>query len=87
MMGRPLLSGRRGWDRVRAGQLAAVDSDPVVRGTGLSDLRAWRERAGGRMWRDPDLEQTADLEALLATAEIPSSIRESITFRMQQIRR
>lgn len=82
-----LLSGRRGWDRVRAGLLAARDSDPVVRGKGLSDLRAWRERAGGRMWRDPDLEQTADLEALLATAEIPSSIRESITFRMEQIRR
>lgn len=76
-----LLSGRGGWDRVRADLLAASDVEREVRGLGLADLQAWLQHAAAHMWHAPTDEQLDDVRLLLATAEIPSELREAIEFR------
>ncbi|MGC3955745.1 MAG: hypothetical protein QM804_16090 [Propionicimonas sp.] len=76
-----MLSGRGGWDRVRADLLAASDQDSEVSGQGRADLRAWRESASARMWRLPSEEQLADVRSLLPTAGLDPGLREAIEFR------
>ena len=76
-----LLSGRGGWDRVRADLLAASDTDLGVSGLGRADLEAWSQFAAARMWRAPTDEQLGDLRSFLPTAGIRHELRQAIEFR------
>ncbi len=76
-----LLSGRGGWDRVRADLLAASDADVSVQSLGRSDLDAWLQSAAMRMWRPPSATQLEDIQGALPVAKIERATREAIEFR------
>lgn len=76
-----LLSGRGGWDRVRADLLAASDPDVHVQSLGRSDLDAWLQSAAMRMWRSPSSTQIEDIQRALPIAKIERATREAIEFR------
>lgn len=78
-----LLSSRGGWDRVRAGLMAAADTAAVVAGQGQADLTIWLQHAAARMWRAPTAEQLADLTRLLAADAIDQGLRSEIEFRIR----
>ncbi|MFT3878023.1 MAG: hypothetical protein QM708_16615 [Propioniciclava sp.] len=76
-----LLRNRGGWDRVRAGLLAAGDADAAVHGLGLADLHAWAESAAARMWRAPDAAALAGIRQALQTGAVGRELGEAIAFR------
>lgn len=81
-----LLSRRRGWDRVRAGLLAAADPDAELRVRGREDLDSWARYDAACMWSDPSAEQAADIAAGLPAADISWMARDVISFRGTTVR-
>lgn len=81
-----LLRRRGGWDRVRAGLLAAADPDAELRARGREDLDSWARYDAARMWSDPTAEQAADIAAGLPAADISWMAREVISFRGTTVR-
>lgn len=76
-----LLRRRGGWDRVRAGLLAAADPDAELRARGREDLDSWARYNAACLWSDPTAEQAADIAAGLPAADISWTAREVIGFR------
>jgi hypothetical protein len=81
-----LLRGRGGWDRVRAGLLAAADPDPELRARGREDLDSWARYDAPCLWSDPTSEQAADIAVGLPAADINWTAREVIGFRGTTVR-